>query len=370
VSLELRLLIVFGTALGVAALATPIAGRFARIVGAVDRPNDRSVNRRADIPLLGGLAVALGVFVGLSAAVMGMEAPHAKGHIEAYLVGGSLLLAMGVVDDRYGLRAVPKLFIQIAVAVVAILYGFRIDHVTDPVTLDSWMLPEWLVWTVTTLWIVGVTNAMNLIDGLDGLCSGVGAIIAVTLSYVAWQGGLADGAAVGVALVGALVGFLLYNFPPASIFLGDTGALFIGYCLSLIALEGYQKVTLLTFIVPLLALAVPIMDTTLSVIRRITRRANPLAPDRLHMHHRLLESEGSDRAAVLSIWFLTSCFCVISVSFTRLEGYAAILFLVAVAILTLRMLRNLGFFDNGDRARTAEGGAAESDSARAPGESR
>src|SRR4029453_11651413 len=244
-------------------------------------------------------------------------------------------------------------------------FGFRSDHLTDPVSLEVWRFPTWLVWLVTTLWIVGVTNAMNLMDGLDGLCTGIGVIIAAPLAYISWQGGLQEGVLVAVTLSGALLGFLVYNFPPASIFLGDTGALFIGYCLALLALEGYQKVTVLTFIVPLLALAVPILDTLLSIARRVARRVNPLAADRLHMHHRLLDAEGSARSAVLSIYFLTACFCVIAVSFTRLEGYAALLFLAAVAILTLRLLRNLGFFDNRDGAQE-KGGAA----VRAPGESR
>jgi UDP-GlcNAc:undecaprenyl-phosphate GlcNAc-1-phosphate transferase len=147
--------------------------------------------------------------------------------------------------------------------------------------------------------------------------------------------------------VGALLGFLPYNFPPARMFLGDTGALFIGYVLALISLEGFRKVTVLTFVVPLLALAVPILDTGLSIVRRLRRRRHIFSPDREHMHHRLLEAAGSQRSAVLSIYFLTGCFCVIAVSFTRLQGYAAIVFLGAVAVLTIRLLRNLGFFDMG-----------------------
>jgi UDP-GlcNAc:undecaprenyl-phosphate GlcNAc-1-phosphate transferase len=357
-------------AFGVAACSTPVVKRIACTIDAVDRPSERSVNRRQGIPLLGGLAVALGLFVGLSAGIVGMDLAHSKGHLEAYLIGGTLLLAVGVVDDRYSLRALPKLAGQIAAAAVAIGFGFRIDHLTDPFTLAVWSFPTWLVWLVTTLWIVGVTNAMNLMDGLDGLCTGIAVIIAATLTYIAWQAGLPTGVVTGVAIAGALLGFLPYNFPPASIFLGDTGALFIGYCLSLLALEGYQKATVLTFIVPLLVLAVPIIDTLLSIFRRIARRSNPLAADRLHMHHRLLDSEGSDRAAVLSIYFLTACFCVIAVSFTRLEGYAALLFLVAVALLTLRLLRNLGFFDNADGARGERGRDRGAESVRTPGESR
>jgi len=354
-------------AFAVAACSTPMVKLVACRFEVIDRPSERSVNRRHGIPLLGGLAVALGLFVALSFGIIAMDLPHSKGHLEAYLIGGTLLLAIGAVDDRFSLRAYPKLAVQIAAAAIAIAFGFRIDHLTDPITLEAWTFPTWLVWVVTTLWIVGVTNAMNLMDGLDGLCTGIGLIIAATLAYISWQGGLQEGVVVGVALVGALLGFLIFNFPPASIFLGDTGALFIGYCLSLLALEGYQRVTFLTFIVPLLALAVPIMDTLLSIARRILQRANPLSADRLHMHHRLLDTEGSDRAAVLSIYFLTACFCVIAVSFTRLEGYAAILFLAAVALLTVRLLRNLGFFDNRDGSDT-QGVGGKAESARAPGE--
>jgi UDP-GlcNAc:undecaprenyl-phosphate GlcNAc-1-phosphate transferase len=215
--------------------------------------------------------------------------------------------------------------------------------------------PEPVVWIVTALWIVGITNAMNLMDGLDGLAAGIGCIIGATLTYIAFQADQMVGVFTGLAFLGALLGFLPYNFPPARIFLGDTGALFIGFNLSLLALEGYRKLSVLTFVVPLLALAVPLMDTTLSIYRRLRKRKSILSPDRQHMHHRLLASEGSHRSAVLSIWFLTACFCVIAVSFTNLEGTAALIFLALVFVLTLRLLRNLGFFEIGETpAKNAE----------------
>jgi UDP-GlcNAc:undecaprenyl-phosphate GlcNAc-1-phosphate transferase len=147
-----------------------------------------------------------------------------------------------------------------------------------------------------------------------------------------------------VAFVGSLLGFLPHNFLPARIFLGDTGALFLGYVLSLLAIEGYRQGSLLTFVVPLLAMAVPIMDVALSVMRRLRRHSAVMQADRAHMHHKLLESEGSQRSAVLALYFLTACFCVIALSFTRLQGYASIAFLLAVMALTFRLLRNLGFF--------------------------
>ena len=342
--------IVLLAAMAVAAVATPMVSRLALAIGAIDRPNERKVSDRANIPLWGGLAVALGFFVGLGSALLLVPGGETyRSHLEAMLVGGMLVLAVGAWDDRWTIRPLAKLAVQLFAAGVAISFGYQIDHITDPISRTVYDLPLWLSWTVTTIWIVIVTNSINLIDGLDGLCTGVSAIIAATLTVIAWQGGHLPGVVIGIALVGALLGFLPYNFPPAKIFVGDTGALFIGYTLSILALEGYQRVTVITFIVPLLALAVPLLDTGLSILRRLRRRSNPMQADRQHIHHRLLlEHEGSHRPAVLSIYFLTACFCVIAVSFTRLEGYAAIVFLVVILLLTVRILRNLGFFELSD----------------------
>ncbi len=368
--------VVFVSALIVTALATPIVCRVAVALGVVDRPNERKVNRRPNIPLLGGLAVALGFFVGLAVALIMVPGEFdAARPLEALVVGGSLMLLVGVFDDRFGLSALPKLGVQITAAAVAIAYGLQIEHLTDPISRSVIHFPTWLTWLVTVSWIVLVTNSINLIDGLDGLCTGVAAIIGATLTLIAWQGGHIPGVIVGVALVGALLGFLPFNFPPARIFVGDTGALFIGYCLALLALEGYRQATVITFIVPLLALAVPLIDTGLSIVRRVRKRSHIMQADRQHIHHRLLkEHQGSHRPAVLSLYFLTACFCVIAVSFTRLQGYAAMIFLVVIVLLTLRILRNLGFFDvrevdlpggEGDRSELKQ----ERDLARAEGKS-
>jgi UDP-GlcNAc:undecaprenyl-phosphate/decaprenyl-phosphate GlcNAc-1-phosphate transferase len=351
----LGVLIPFVTAVAVAALSTPIVSRVACALRVIDRPNERKVNRRENIPLLGGISVALGLFVGLATGVLLASGLSVRGHLEGLLLGGLLLVGVGAFDDRFSLNAPPKFAVQLVAAGVAIYYGFRIDQITDPFSRTMWLMPRGLSWGVTTLWIVGVTNALNLIDGLDGLATGVAAIIGATLTLICWQISQPVGVLVGVTLVGALLGFLPFNFSPARIFLGDTGALFIGYVLSLVAIEGYAKASLLTFVVPLLALAVPIMDTLLSILRRLRRHSRVFSADRLHMHHRLLESEGSQRSAVLSLYFLTACFCVIALSFTRLEGIAAILFLAMVIALTYRLLRNLGLFDAGSEDVSGEG---------------
>ncbi len=321
---------------------TPVVARVARRLGVIDRPNERSVSQRQNIPLLGGLAVAIGFAAALCAALLTVETGAGAFHLGGLVVGGLLMLALGAWDDRFGLGALGKFAGQSLAAVVAIAAGFQMGHITEPITHTTFFLPTPVAWLASLLWIVGVTNALNLIDGLDGLATGVGAIICATLTVILWQAGEPLGVCLGVALLGGLLGFLPFNFPPARIFLGDTGALFIGFTLALLALEGYRQVTVITFVVPLLALAVPILDTAVSILRRARTGQNPFRADRLHIHHRLLARRGSARGAVLQFYFLTACFSLIAVSFTDLHGTVAGLCLVAVFLLTLRLLFNLG----------------------------
>ncbi|MEZ4218776.1 MAG: MraY family glycosyltransferase [Myxococcota bacterium] len=356
-----QLILPFVVACAVAAMSTPVVSLLARQIGAIDRPNERKVSRREDMPLLGGLAVALGCAVGLAAAVIALGEDYVRiAQIEGFLVGGFAVLAAGVLDDRWTLSPWAKLAFQVGAGLLAVRYGYVIESFREPLTGEVFDFPFWFAAMITTFWIVAVSNAMNLIDGLDGLSTGVGAIIAATLAIICAQADQPVGMILGVTLVGALLGFLPFNFPPARIFLGDTGALFIGYSLSLVALEGYvggyRKASIMAFLVPLLALAVPLLDTALSILRR-WRAGQPIFDaDRQHMHHRLLEAEGSDRGAVLALYFLTACFCVIAVSFTKLEGSAAFVFLVAVVVLTARLLRNLGVHRADAAKATPKGG--------------
>jgi UDP-GlcNAc:undecaprenyl-phosphate GlcNAc-1-phosphate transferase len=353
-----EILIPLALALAAAWLATPAVSRLARRLGAVDRPSSRGVSERPDVPLLGGLAVAAGFGAGLAASAVLASGFAPTRRLSGMLVGGALVLALGAWDDRRGLGARPKFAVQVLAAAIAVGAGLRIGHVTEPTTRTFLELPVWLGWVVSVLWIVGITNALNLIDGLDGLATGVGAIICATLTVIAWQGGHVVGVCLGLGLLGALLGFLPWNFPPARIFLGDTGALFTGFTLSVLALEGYRQLSLLPFVVPVLALAVPILDTALSIVRRVRLRAPIFSADRQHMHHRLLETRGSIRAAVLQFYFLTACFGLIALSFTQLHGAVAAACLFAVAVLTIRMLWNLGALSVGDAA--AAGGRSRS----------
>jgi UDP-GlcNAc:undecaprenyl-phosphate GlcNAc-1-phosphate transferase len=339
-----------GAAFGAAAAATPLVSRLALALNAVDRPNERKVSLRARMPLLGGLSVALGFFVGLAVALQLLPADSGVAEsLDPLIFGGLLMVGLGALDDRWSVSPWTKLAVQLAAAGVAIAHGALIDHFTNPFTRDVVHFADWASWLATAAWIVIVTNSINLIDGLDGLCTGVSAIITITLTVVAFQAGHLGVVVAGLALAGGLLGFLPWNFPPARIFVGDTGALFIGYSLAILALEGYQRATVITFLVPLLALAVPLLDTGLSILRRIRSGKGVMEADRLHMHHRLLrEYHGDHRPAVFSLYWLTACFCLIAVSFTRLEGATSLLFLVVVVLLTLRILRNLGLTETDD----------------------
>jgi len=333
-------------AAAVATLAcTPIASRLATLLGIVDRPSARKVNDRQGIPLLGGLAVVVGVGIGLGVFRWLADATgygELSEQISAFVGGGVLLVMVGAWDDRFELGAWQKIPFQILAAAIAVNGGFVIDYFTNPFTLVTHTLPVGLSWLITLAWIVLVTNAMNLIDGLDGLTAGTGLIIAGTLGIISFQAGQAAGVLVAAVLFGALAGFLPYNFPPARIFLGDAGALFIGFALALVSIQGYRKAALLTFMVPLLSLAVPLLDTASSIWRRWRSGKGIFSADRGHIHHLILAREGSHRRAVLWLYFQTLCFSVIALSFAQLKGYFAYLFLLAVLLLTMRLLRNIG----------------------------
>jgi len=326
-------------------------------VGAVDRPNERKVSKRSSMPLLGGVAVAVGVLGGLIAVTLLVEIEGMDRSLQAFLAGGGIIVAAGVWDDRFDMRAVVKLGFQILAAAIAIQLAFRFDVFSNPLTGQVEPVAIWIMWPVSLAWIVGVTNAMNLIDGLDGLSSGIGAIIAGTLTVICWQAEQWVGVAIGLSLFGALLGYLPFNFPPARIFLGDTGSMLIGFALAVIALQGYRKLALLAFLVPLIALAIPLLDTVLSIVRRVRNGQGVFTADRLHMHHRLLHREGSHRSAVLMLYFLTSCFCMIALSFSRLDGWLAYLYLLAVVGVTIRLLRNLDAFSL--QVEPAAGGAVD-----------
>ncbi|MDP6981336.1 MAG: MraY family glycosyltransferase [Myxococcota bacterium] len=344
------IVIPLGVAMLVSALCTPIVMRLARACGVVDKPNERKISTRDQMPLLGGLAVAAGVFGGLYVATTFLDPDLLPpNRLRGFLAASALILATGAIDDRFGMGAVTKLVGQIAAATIVYHAGFAIESFRFPMSGDSFELVWWMSYSVTVLWVVAVTNAVNLIDGLDGLATGISVIMAITMAYVCLTAEQASGVVFGAVIIGGALGFLPYNFPPARIFLGDTGALFLGFGISLLAVEGYmggyRRASVLPFVVPLMALAVPLLDTVLSILRRLRSGAGIFSADSMHMHHRLLRTEGSHTRAVIFLYSLTASFCSIAVYFAILDDLkSAVALLVIVLFLTIRLLRNLGVF--------------------------
>ncbi|MFC0212924.1 glycosyltransferase family 4 protein [Paenibacillus chartarius] len=316
-------------------LMTPLVKKFAFWVGAVDAPNHRKVHTRI-MPRLGGLAIFL-AFVGAYFIVSPAIDTFNRDAAMALLVGGLVIVITGGLDDRFQLSPRWKLLGQLIAAIIVVAYGFRIDFLNIPFG-DSWNLMEWISIPLTIFWIVGVTNAINLIDGLDGLSAGVSGIATATILVLAL---LMGGSGVTVVLLssillGSIVGFLFYNFHPAKIFMGDTGALFLGFSLAVFSIMGFKQATLISFLVPLLILGVPLSDTFFAILRRYVNKMPISAPDKSHLHHCLLQLGFSHRKTVLIIYGISAVFGLSAILMSQAELWVAILIAAALfAILVI-----------------------------------
>jgi UDP-GlcNAc:undecaprenyl-phosphate/decaprenyl-phosphate GlcNAc-1-phosphate transferase len=285
---------------------SPLVVRVAHRVRCLDHPGGRRVHTRP-VPRLGGVAVFAATVIGLGVAGLahGSNLAAYSGFVGGILVGGAVLFVTGVLDDLRGLSPRTKLLAQLLAATVAYAFGFRIEmvslgHLTD-VSLG------WLALPVTLLWIVGVTNAFNLIDGLDGLATGIASVALATVTGVALLMGRPEVAVTAAVLLGALLGFLRYNFNPARIFLGDSGSLFVGFMLAVLSVHGSTKSsTAVLAIVPLLALGLPLADTVLAMARRWLRGVAFSCPDGRHIHHRLLAAGLTQRRAVAVLYVVSA----------------------------------------------------------------
>lgn len=278
-------------------LFTPVIKKLAKKINAVDLPNNRRIHQKA-VPTIGGVAIYVGV---LSAMLL---LTSFNGTLMGIIIGGTIILVVGLFDDIYELSPRFKLMGQIIAAIVVILFGIKINFITNPfggmIYLGYWGIP------LTLLWVVGVTNTVNLVDGLDGLAAGISAIAAFTLFFVGLQEGQVMAAIMALTLAGSSLGFLKYNFNPAEIFMGDTGAMFSGFILAAISVSGALKsAAAVTLIVPILALGVPIFDTIFAIIRRLYNGKPIGEADNGHIHHRLLALGMNQRQAVLSVYIIS-----------------------------------------------------------------
>ena len=316
-------------ALLISLVSTPVVKNLAAKVGAVDVPKDNRRMHDHPIPRMGGLAIFFG-FV-LSVLIFAELTPQLRG----MLLGASIIVVLGIFDDIYALKALPKLFVQIAAALVAVCSGNVIEALSNPNIFSS--DPYWelgiLKIPFTVLWIVAITNAVNLIDGLDGLACGVSTISSMTLLVIALVMEEPDVAILMAALSGACIGFLPYNLNPARIFMGDTGSTFLGFILAVVSIQGLFKFyTIISFAVPFLMLGLPIFDTCFAILRRVSHGQSPMAPDRGHIHHRLIDMGFTQKQAVAVLYIISAILGLSAVVLTTIGVVRAMLFLIALCV--------------------------------------
>ena len=285
---------------------TPLVKRLAQRVGAMDVPKDERRMHKIPIPRMGGLAIffafliAVLCFAGIDRELRGI------------LLGATIIVVLGILDDILTLNALPKFAVQIVAAVIAVLHGCRIEH------FMGFRLATWLSYPVSVIWIVAITNAVNFIDGLDGLAAGVP-------DY--------NSAILLAAIVGACAGFIPYNFNPAKIFMGDTGSTFLGFMLSSISIYGLFKMyAIISFAVPFLVLGLPIFDICFAVIRRVSKGQSPMHADRGHVHHRLIDMGFSQKQAVAIAYMLSAILGMAAVVLTNDGEMKALIFIGAVIV--------------------------------------
>jgi len=334
-ALLLTVVVAVLVAAGMTAALTPAVIALAMRAGAIAQPTERGVHTKPT-PTWGGLAVVAGVAAAVLA-VAGTLPATTRSVVYAILGGGVLIAIVGAVDDRFKLRPLAKLAGQVGVAMLLPLWGVRIDAVTNPFPAGHPLLnsltplgvtynPDFIFLgagvsaAVTVFWVVLVMNAMNLLDGLDGLAAGAGAIFASGFVYLALSRSGAGAAAVlSGALAGACVGFLPYNFSPARVFMGDLGSMFLGYWIATSSiLGGFKTATAFALVVPFIVLLLPLLDATFAVVRRLIRRRPIFSADRGHVHHRLLGLGWSQRGTVLFLYLVCGVCTVLAALVARL----------------------------------------------------
>ncbi|MGM9986034.1 MAG: glycosyltransferase family 4 protein [Bacillaceae bacterium] len=314
------LIICFVTSL----LVTPLIKKLALKIGAVDKPNQRKVHSKV-MPRLGGLAIFISMLVGCFFLQVDTNL------VAPILIGAAIIVIVGVLDDTFELSPRWKLVGQLLAAAVIIFYGdIQINFFNLP--FDYMLELGVLSIPFTFLWIVGITNAINLIDGLDGLAAGVSSIVLITISGIAFSMGYFFVFTMAMILLGSTLGFLVYNFHPAKIFMGDTGALLLGFMIAVLSMLGFKNVTFISFIVPIIILGVPISDTLFAIIRRLINKKPLSAPDKSHLHHCLLGLGYSHRQVVLVIYGMSALFGLMAVLYTRTNAVTSIILLCVLGL--------------------------------------
>jgi UDP-GlcNAc:undecaprenyl-phosphate GlcNAc-1-phosphate transferase len=364
------LVAVFAAAALLSLVLTPVVRRLARRFDVVDQPGARRVHS-SPIPRGGGLAVAA-AFIAVAGVTL-VVAPDrglfdtstlAGRQVVALLAGGALAAVLGTIDDWFDLRARWQLAGQLVLAAFAVALGITVEALANPFGPGVIELGGLFGIAFTVVWILGMINSINFIDGLDGLSSGIALIAAVTLAIISLSGPVVqpDIAMLCLAFAGALAGFLRWNFHPASIFVGTSGVMFMGYTLALLSILGTAKV-----VVALLVLGVPIIDTFWIIVRRLAAGRSPFSPDRGHIHHRLLDLGLSHVQTVLLIYAMCAALAILSLVLSgsgQLYAFLGVLVISGLLLLLLERTADKGEEDAQARAAEAESSADQRAEAR------
>ena len=310
-------------------LATPLVKNLAYKVGAIDVPKDNRRMHHEPIPRLGGLAIFIAFL--FTVIVLADIDRTTRG----ILLGAIMIVILGVMDDIMTLKALPKFLVQIAAAGVVVYHGCVIQFISNPNIFSplDYLNLGWLSIPVTIIWIVAITNAVNFIDGLDGLAVGVSAISTASLLIIALMVEELNIAIILAALLGSCLGFIPYNKNPAKIFMGDTGATFLGFILATLSVQGLFKLyAIISFAVPFLILGIPIFDICFAFLRRIAKGQNPMKADRGHVHHRLIDMGFNQKQAVAISYMLTAILGLAAVLLTSSGELRALILIGAVIV--------------------------------------
>lgn len=324
-------------------LVTPFIIRVANHVGALDIPNKRKVHT-VPIPRLGGVGIFLGFLLGY----MIYGTPSAI--MNSVLIGSFIIVLTGVVDDIKPLDAKTKFIGQLIASLIIVFYGHLLinDLSAFNINIDF----DWYIsYPITIFFILGCINCMNLIDGLDGLSSGLSAIYFLTIGIIAcFKGNIGLDLVITFVMLGSVLGFLVHNFHPATIFAGDSGSMFMGFIIAVVALLGFKNVTLTSLIIPLFILAIPICDTVFAIIRRLLKGESISTPDKFHIHHQLLNRNFSQTETVLIIYLVDLLFAAASIVYflkDRILGY--IIYGILLVIVSIFIMKTNVIFEHKDR---------------------
>lgn len=313
-------------------LLTFVVKKFAIKIGAVDFPNSRKIHKKVT-PRLGGLAIFFGAFLGL----LYLQPQHE--HLTEIFCGAIVILITGALDDKLTIRPIAKLTGQLIAASFLISGGLIIERITLPL-IGQVELGFFSV-LVTVLWVVGITNAINLIDGLDGLATGVTTIALISIFIMAIIDARLIVAYFCIVLIGANLGFLYHNFYPAKIYMGDAGSNFLGYVIAVISILGlFKNIALLSFVIPIIVLAVPIFDTLFAMLRRLLNKQNIMTADNKHIHYQLLNAGYSHRKTVLILYGISAIFGTLAIIFNE-ASITTNLFVVIILLFLLHILAEI-----------------------------